>query len=759
MDKIKDISVSLKKISGLLSLFIFFCSLVILFGWILDIPTVKSILPYMVAIKVNTTICFVLTGLALWLLQEKRMNNRVGCRVACVLALLVLLIGFLTFIEYVLGINLRIDQLLFREPVGAILTSSPNRMSFISAINFMLIGTALLCLQSKKEFFCYLGQSVVLMEALFSMEAILGYIYGGALLYLPIKYSTVIALNATVLFILVSICILFMRPRCGFMKTVNSDGSGGTIMRTIWPVAIILPMLLGWFKLYWEREKIFTNEIGVSFVAIANLILVTVYIYILCRKLNLLDIEHKKSEQALIDSEARYRSLFENMQDGFAFCQMIFDGQKPVDFIYLSANDAFERLTGLKNVVGKKVTDVIPGIRDTSADLFDIYGRVALTGVPEKFEIYISALGRWFSVSAYSMQKGKFVAVFDNITERKNAEEKIRWLAEFPELAPIPICEINIKGEITYCNPAADHLLPDLRKLGLKHPWLVGSNWIIDNFRSGKIETYSREVKIKKGVYEQNIFYIPDKQCVRIYGFDVTVRKRITEVLQESAKTKSAFTSMVSHELRTPLSALKESVAQILEGTLGTLTEDQREFLGIAKRNVDRLSRLITEVLDFQTLEAGKMAFKMQDNDINEVIKETKEIMDIVAKEKRLDFILNLEEGLPKIKFDRDKISQVLANLVNNSLKFTEKGSISISTTKGHNVVQVLVKDTGSGIKEEDRPRLFQQYEQLVRKTGGTGLGLAISLEIIKAHGGEIWAESKFGQGTIMYFTLPIKGD
>jgi PAS domain S-box-containing protein len=238
---------------------------------------------------------------------------------------------------------------------------------------------------------------------------------------------------------------------------------------------------------------------------------------------------------------------------------------------------------------------------------------------------------------------------------------------------------------------------------------------------------------------------------------DITERKKVEQALQEAVKAKSAFTSMVSHELRTPLGALKESVSQVLEGLLGTLTDDQRKFLGIAKRNVDRLARLITEVLDFQTLETGKMVFKMQDNDINEVVKETKETMDIIAKEKGLDFVLNLDKKLPKTKFDRDKISQVLSNVVNNSLKLTEKGSITISTTKGNNVIQVSVKDTGPGIKEEDIPRLFQQYEQLERKTGGTGLGLAISLEIIKTHGGKIWAESIFGQGTTMHFLLPIE--
>ena len=134
----------------------------------------------------------------------------------------------------------------------------------------------------------------------------------------------------------------------------------------------------------------------------------------------------KLVKEALLESVATYRSLFGNMLDGIAYCEMLFDDGRPVDFIYLDVNDAFERLTGLKDVAGKKVTEVIPGVREAHPELFETYGRVVVTGKPEVFEIEFKPLGRWFSISVYSAGKNRFVATFDNITDRKKTEEALR---------------------------------------------------------------------------------------------------------------------------------------------------------------------------------------------------------------------------------------------------------------------------------------------------------------------------------------------
>ncbi|MDP1762219.1 MAG: PAS domain-containing protein, partial [Deltaproteobacteria bacterium] len=129
--------------------------------------------------------------------------------------------------------------------------------------------------------------------------------------------------------------------------------------------------------------------------------------------------EHKQTEEALHASENLYRSLFENMLNGFAYCQMLFEDNQPQDFLYLKVNSAFEALTGLKDVIGKRVSEVIPGLRESDPELLEIYARVASTGKPERFENYVKALKMWFSISVYSPEKEYFVSVFDVITERK----------------------------------------------------------------------------------------------------------------------------------------------------------------------------------------------------------------------------------------------------------------------------------------------------------------------------------------------------
>jgi len=243
---------------------------------------------------------------------------------------------------------------------------------------------------------------------------------------------------------------------------------------------------------------------------------------------------------------------------------------------------------------------------------------------------------------------------------------------------------------------------------------------------------------------------------------DITDRKKAELELKDTMEAKSRFLAIVAHEMRTPLSSLKNAVTVILEGAAGRITNEQKDFLDIAKRNVDRLTRLINDVLDFEKLDAGKIDFDMRMNDITEVVKDVHRTMGYAAAAEAIDLTTELGENLPKARFDHDKMIQVITNLVGNAVKFTPKyGKVSICVTCSNEELIIRVKDDGMGIPDEDIPKIFERFYTVARphkQVQGTGLGLAIVKKIVDMHNGRIDVESQINNGTTFTVFLPLAG-
>ncbi len=316
------------------------------------------------------------------------------------------------------------------------------------------------------------------------------------------------------------------------------------------------------------------------------------------------------------------------------------------------------------------------------------------------------------------------------------------------------ILVVDQQGTVVFANPATETIFnrkkEELFGQSLGLPVAKGKTEINIIRRDGK--SGMGEMRVVETEWRQQSAHL-------VMVSDITERRETEEKLKETMKMKSEFMSMVSHELRTPLTAIKEGIALVVDGLAGEINAEQKELLGISKKNVDRLARLINDVLDFQKLDSGKMKFDIQPNNINDIARDVYETMVSAAKNIGIDLLLELDEDLPKAGFDSDKITQVLTNLAANALKFTEKGNITIKTSQGNESIQVSVSDTGRGIRKKDLSRAFDKFEQLSqggeRKTGGTGLGLAISKEIIERHNGTISVESIFGKGSKFTFILP----
>ncbi len=242
--------------------------------------------------------------------------------------------------------------------------------------------------------------------------------------------------------------------------------------------------------------------------------------------------------------------------------------------------------------------------------------------------------------------------------------------------------------------------------------------------------------------------------------------ERARQAADEARRLKAEFAANISHELRTPLNLIigfSEMMA-LAPHTYGQpLPPAYRGDVQAIYRNAKHLSNLIDDVLDLSQIEAGRMGLAKEQLSLTEVISEAIAAVSHLFETKGLFLITNLAEDIPPIEADRTRIRQVLINLLNNAVHFTDHGGVTLSVTTDRREVIIAVADTGVGIAEEDLPKVFEEFRQLDgsirRRSGGSGLGLAISKKFVELHGGRMWVQSRVGQGTTFYFSLPIQGE
>ncbi len=208
---------------------------------------------------------------------------------------------------------------------------------------------------------------------------------------------------------------------------------------------------------------------------------------------------------------------------------------------------------------------------------------------------------------------------------------------------------------------------------------------------------------------------------------------------------KDDFVAMVSHELRTPLTIVRESISQILEGLIGQITEEQKQRLSMALTSTDRLSRMISNLLDVAKIEAQRLELKKEIVNVADIAKEVISIFQRRAQTKGLKILEDFPNDTLEFYADKDKMIQVFTNLIGNAIKFTPKGYVEVSAVNKGEFIECSVLDTGPGIAPEDLEKIFDKFQQLGQTPGpeqGTGLGLVICKGIVESHHGRIWVES-----------------
>lgn len=250
--------------------------------------------------------------------------------------------------------------------------------------------------------------------------------------------------------------------------------------------------------------------------------------------------------------------------------------------------------------------------------------------------------------------------------------------------------------------------------------------------------------------------------------------------LQEVNRQKTVFLASAAHELKTPLAVIKGYYDLLLAGSLGRLTDKQKDILEESKESCERLVRLVSMFLNYSALESGKLVLQLRENDLRDCLDEVAKRWAEAFQRKGVRLDVTLDPSIPTFRFDYQKVQQAAANLIDNSLKHTPSGGSVTLTAKPHfwerrvaevapnqerrrfrlprpNSVEVSVADSGSGIPAEHHQEIFEDFVRVDRNTSGMGLGLAIAKRLVQAHRGKIWVESEMKKGSTFRFLLPIE--
>ena len=467
-------------------------------------------------------------------------------------------------------------------------------------------------------------------------------------------------------------------------------------------------------------------------------------------------------------------------------------------------NKGAERLFGhaRADVLGRELDSLVGGARTSEAAR--ITGAIMTRGEKlvnvETIRFRKNGSPVPVSISATPLiDRGKFqgsVAIYRDIRARKKLEmAQARIEKELKALQDQGTTIVNSlaegiiredeKGFVIFVNPSLERLL------GYPSDELVGRHWkkIVppDDLRSLRtktrtrgtttLEQYEARLLAKSGeivpvlISAQSLFERSRFRGVLSAVTNITELKKIEQELQKSReeaqkanRAKSEFLANMSHEIRTPMNGVIGMIELALDTTLST---EQRDFLTAARASAESLLTIINDILDFSKIEARMVEFEPISFPLHDSFTDIVATLALVAQRKGLELICHVPPAIPdSVVGDLGRIRQVLINLVNNAIKFTEKGEVVVdvdveSQTEKTITLKVLVRDTGIGIPKAKQKAVFRAFVQadgsMTRRFGGTGLGLAIASQLVEMMGGRIWVESEVGRGTTFGFTTPLK--
>ena len=498
--------------------------------------------------------------------------------------------------------------------------------------------------------------------------------------------------------------------------------------------------------------------------------------------------QRKETEEALRESEDRYRNLFNSIDEAFCLLEMIFDEHgKPVDYRFLEVNPTFEKQTGLCDVTGRRVLEVMPVLE---AHWFEFIDKVALTGEANRMINEAKAVGgRWFDMYAVAVgepKDRKVAVVFNDITARKKSEETLRHSEErFRALfdrGPIATYFCDALGVVQEFNPRAAELwgwkpqrgASDEQNFGPLKMYLPDGTWmshaenpmatvlagakplvsdmefLIERPDGSRIPVIANVAPLKNHRGEItgaiNCFYdISERK-----QFELSLRAAI-DTAEKADRAKSEFLSNMSHELRTPLNAIL-GFAQLMETGVPALTSKQQ-------RNLDHILKGGWYLLAL--IESGQVPVVPESVSLAEILLECRAMIESQAQQRGIHLIFPRLESFVFVKADRIRLKQVLINLLSNAIKYNlPHGTVTVECIlRLPDSMRLSVRDTGNGLAPEQLAQLFQAFNRLGQEANaeeGTGIGLVVSKRLVELMGGTIGVQSEVGTGTEFWIELSL---
>lgn len=775
-----------------------------LLGWQFGIETTKRVYPGWTAMNPATAVSLVVAGLALFALCQG-FPGKLWLRVVRILGVFVLAIGLIRLGCYVAGVDWSIDQILYAKWLGPPVEMEANRMAPVTALALLFTGLSLFLLSLSSERWKGLTLALAFAIGLLAALVIVGYLNG-------IAWLTAIGLHRAVAFH-TAICLLALATGITGLAVqkvgLNAPGEAGhtgyaqTIATAGFALAIFLACMIGVASYATLQQFLADSKLTQHTLVVMEAISgVSRELknaegagrgYVITAHESFLEQFQKASTAILTKSEILAGLVADNPRQTRRIAKLgaVLDRKiaAHAQTIELRRSQGVEAASAaVESGVGTRLMEeadvLLKEMIVEEQDLLRIREGLSLRSA--RSTIVIVVLGSLLTVVLIGV--AGYAVHRDSAARRRAEEELLRSRDEFSELynkAPSGYHSIDADGVIVQINDT------ELSWFGYERDEIVGKKRMTDLMApesipvfaahfpafklSGEVHGLEFRMRRKDGTFfwaMLNAVAITDADgrylASRSNLYDITERKQALADIEHAraeavaaSLTKSEFLAHMSHEIRTPLNG----VVGMIDLLLGTaLTPEQARFARLSQTAARSLTTVINDVLDFSKIEAGKLEIVPSDFNLIRAAEDVIEMLAPSAAKKGVELACFVSPDVPVfVRADSDRLRQVLINLINNAVKFTDSGAVVVHVSKddeqdGQCTVRVTVNDTGVGIHPEQMDRLFKAFSQAdpstTRVYGGTGLGLAISKQLVALMGGEIGVESEPGRGSTFWFTF-----